>query len=86
VSNDLDPVSIRVINEGDVLLSVLSQQVKVKTHPHLALLGPLLELDTLLIEPLDGSFEVVNSHANMSEPFSNIIVSGSVSLEAVVLF
>jgi hypothetical protein len=61
------------------------QHAKIKTHPHLTLLGPLLELDSLLIEPLDGSFEVIDSHANMSETFSNIIISGSVSLERIIL-
>jgi hypothetical protein len=64
----------------------LSQCVKSKTHPHLTLLGPLLELDSLFVEPLDGSFEVIDSHTNMSETFSNIIVSGSVSLEGIILF
>jgi hypothetical protein len=55
------------------------------THPHLTLLGPLLELDSLLVEPLDGSFEVIDSHTNMPETFSDIIVSGSVSLEGIIL-
>ena len=63
----------------------LSQCVRFKTHPHLTLLGPLLELDSLLVEPLDCSFEVIDSYANMSETFSNIIVSGSVSLEGIIL-
>jgi len=57
----------------------------VVTHPHLTLLRPLLELDTLFVEPLDSSFKVIDGYANMSETFSNIIVSGSVSLEGIIL-
>ena len=63
----------------------LPQYNRIKTHPHLTLLGPLLELDSLLVESLNGSFEVIDSYANMSETFSNIVVSGSVSLEGIVL-
>jgi len=58
---------------------------EIKTHPHFALLGPLLELDSLLVESLDGSFEVIDSYANMSETLSNIIVSRSVTLERIIL-
>jgi len=88
VSDDLNPISIRVVDKGNVLQSApfTLSITKEKTHPHLTLLGPLLEFDTLLIEPLDGSFEIINSHTNMSESFSNIIISRSVSLERIVLF
>jgi len=85
VGNDLNPVSIRVVDEGNVLLSVPLPVCRDWTHPHLTLLGPLLELDSLLVEPLDSSFEVIDSNTNMSETFSNIVVSRSVSLEGVIL-
>ena len=65
-------------------ISLCPETLASHTHPHLALLWPLLELDTLLVESLDGSFEVVNSYANMSEAFSDIVISGSVSLKAVI--
>jgi hypothetical protein len=58
----------------------------ISTHPHLTLLGPLLELDTLLVKPLDGSFEVIDSYANMTETSSNVIISRCISLEFRVGF
>jgi hypothetical protein len=59
--------------------------LEIKTHPHLTLLGPLLELDSLLVESLDGSFEVIDSYTDMAEAFSDIIVSRCVSLEGIIL-
>jgi hypothetical protein len=51
--NDLDPVSIGIQNEGNVLHSTLVQL--------------LLELDANLVEPLTGSLNVVNSNSQMAK-------------------
>lgn len=69
--NDLDPVSIRVVDKGNV------------SHP--ALLGPLLEPDAKLIESLASGLEVVDSNTDVAETSSRLLVTGSVALEIGII-
>ena len=87
MGDDLDPVSIRIIDKGNVLHHQLMHKTLSRhTHPHLALLWPLLELYTLLVKPLDGSFEVINSYANVTETSSRLIISRCIALELGIGF
>lgn len=56
------------------------------THPHLTVLWPLLEPDTLLIESLDCRFEVVDSYADMSESLPGLVIARSIAFEAIIFF
>ena len=62
-------------------ISLCPETLASHTHPHFTLLGPLLELDALLVKPLDGSFEVINSYANVTETSSRFIIPRCVALE-----
>lgn len=55
-----------------------------RAHPHLAVLRPLLELDSELVKPLDSSLKVINGNADVAESSSWIIVARSVPLEVGV--
>lgn len=70
-TDDLDPISIRVVDKGNV------------SHP--ALLGPLLELDAELIKSLASSLEVVHTDTDVAETSSRFLVTGSVALEVGII-
>jgi hypothetical protein len=72
VSQELDPVVVRIKDERNVL------------HP--ALLRPLLELDTHLVESFARRFEVVYGNADVAETASWLFVTIRVALEARVGF
>lgn len=69
--DDLYPVSIRVVDKGNV------------SHP--AILGPLLELDAELIESLASSLEIVDGDTDVAETSSRLLVTGGVALEAGII-
>lgn len=67
-------------------ISLCPETLASHTHPHFALFWPLLELDPLLIKPLDSSFEVINSYADMTETSSRFIIPRCVALELGIGF
>jgi len=72
VSEDLDPVVVWVEDEGNVT--------------HLAIFGPLLELDAHVVETLARGLEIVDGDADVAETASWLFVSVGVALEVGVGF
>jgi hypothetical protein len=56
------------------------------THPHLALLWPLLELDAEIVEPLTRGLEIIDSYTDVTKASSGVFIARCVAFEALVGF